>query len=419
MTEIDNAAVKRRQYLLLSGIAGLVLAAAALSVVLTGSGSTEEPTEKPQSTSILAPGGQVDPRDAWRGQADAQLKGIEQQSRELSQRNSALETQNRHMMDRLRKLEQAELTKLPPPPVPAPAARPDFGPDRPNQDRSPQRLPPPPRPPAGMTPANTPPVTGILSIPLADGPSSQKTPAAHGARDTRRYIPSGTFAQALLLGGLDAPTGGQAQRDPQPVLLRLLDNAVLPNHFRAGIKECFVVGAGYGDVSSERAYIRTESLSCVSRDGTAIDVPVKGYVAGEDGKAGMRGRLVSKQGQLLANALLAGVAGGIGSAFQQGATTLSVSPLGTTGAVDPGKQFEAGFGSGVGRALDRLAQYYISLAEKVFPVIEVDAGRTVDVVITQGITLQGSLEAAAADREAFPQLAERNRHLRRDNDANP
>ena len=32
---------------------------------------------------------------------------------------------------------------------------------------------------------------------------------------------------------------------------------------------------------------------------------VKGYVAGEDGKAGMRGRLVSKQGQILANALLA------------------------------------------------------------------------------------------------------------------
>jgi conjugal transfer pilus assembly protein TraB len=195
-----------------------------------------------------------------------------------------------------------------------------------------------------------------------------------------------------------------------------VDNAVLPNHFRSRIKECFVVGAGYGDVSSERAYIRTESLSCVTRDGTAIDVPIKGYVAGEDGKAGMRGRLVSKQGQLLANALLAGVASGIGSAFQQSSTTLSVSPLGTTGTVDPGKQFEAGFGTGVGRALDRLAQYYISLAEKVFPVIEVDAGRTVDVVITQGISLQGPLDAAAEDRETFPQLTERTRTLRRNND---
>ena len=267
-------------------------------------------------------------------------------------------------------------------------------------------------------------MAGIVSITLADtsppsaaqagtDPAGKPAPAP---RDTRNYLPSGAFARALLLGGLDAPTGGQAQHNPQPVLLRLMDNAVLPNHFRSKLKACFVVGAGYGDVSSERAYIRTESLSCVTRDGAAIDVPVKGYVTGEDGKAGMRGRLVSKQGQILANALLAGVASGIGNAFQQSATTYSVSPLGSTSTLEPGKQLEAGLGSGVGHALDRLAQYYISLAEKVFPVIEVDAGRTVDVVLTQGIALPGPLDAAAQDGEAFPQLAERASHLSRADD---
>ncbi len=265
--------------------------------------------------------------------------------------------------------------------------------------------------------------SGIVSVALADGSavkavktSADATKANPAARDARRYIPSGAFTRAILLGGLDAPTGGQSQRNPQPVLLRLVDNAVLPNHFRSKIKECFVVGAGYGDVSSERAYIRTESLSCVTTEGTAIDVPIKGYVAGEDGKAGMRGRLVSKQGQLLANALLAGVASGIGHAFQQSSTTMSVSPLGATSTVDPGKQFEAGFGTGVGKALDRLAQYYISLAEKVFPVIEIDAGRTVDVVITQGISLQGPLDAASRDDEEFSQLADRTRNSRRNDD---
>jgi conjugal transfer pilus assembly protein TraB len=260
----------------------------------------------------------------------------------------------------------------------------------------------------------TAPLSGIVSFTLADTASGQAAkpgtdPAVKTAapRDTRRYIPSGAFTRALLLGGLDAPTGGQAQRNPQPVLLRLMDNAVLPNQFRSKVKECFVVGAGYGDVSSERAYIRTESLSCITRDGTAIDVPVKGYVAGEDGKAGMRGRLVSKQGQILANALLAGVASGIGQAFTQSATTMSISPLGTTSTVDPAKQLQAGLGTGVGKALDRLAQYYITLAEKVFPVIEIDAGRTVDVVLTQGIALQGSLDAATQDAETYPRLAAR------------
>jgi len=467
--------IKRRQYLLLAGIAGVIVAGTVLSVSLTGSGTSSEPAPRPKSTNILSPGAQVDPRDAWRGQADAQLRSIEQRSRELTQRGSELEGQNRDMMERLKRLEAGNagtpasrpdtsgLTPLPPPPLPAPAARPNFGPDpatAPPATNPAQRLPPPPAPstlppppaprtglPAGPAVQAAPGAApsglgagGIVSITLAD-PAAARTGAASGAsgttdatgkpaapsRDTRRYLPSGSFTRALLLGGLDAPTGGQAQRNPQPVLLRLLDHAVLPNQFRGRIKECFVVGAGYGDVSAERAYIRTESLSCVTRDGTAIDVPIRGYVAGEDGKAGMRGRLVSKQGQILANALLAGVASGIGTAFQQSATTVSVSPLGTTGTVDPGKQLQAGLGTGVGRALDRLAQYYITLAEKVFPVIEVDAGRTVDVVLTQGIALGQSLDGTRPDgananantdpdRDAFPHLARRTPTARRTTD---
>lgn len=432
---IPPAAAKRRQFLLLGGIAALVIGAAVLSVSLTGSQDPDSRAAKPKSTQILGPGAQVDPKDAWRGQADAQLKTIEQKSREIHQRNAELETQNKAMLERLKKLEETRLTPLPPPPIAVPAARPNFGPDKPSTDANDgtlaQRLPPPPPPrpatpttlpaPGAVPPAIQP--SGIVSIALGDGTpaktakggaDTQGVPSS--TRDTRRYLPSGSFTRAILLGGLDAPTGGQAQRNPQPVLLRLVDHAVLPNHFRARVKECFVVGAGYGDVSSERAYIRTESLSCVTRDGIAIDVPIKGYVAGEDGKAGMRGRLVSKQGQILANALLAGIAGGIGHAFQQNSTTFSVSPLGSTSTVDPAKQLEAGLGSGMGKALDRLAQYYITLAEKVFPVVEVDAGRTVDVVVTQGVSLQGALDAASADREAFPQLTERTQKLRRQDD---
>lgn len=435
--EPTAAAIKRRQVLLLAGIAGTIVAGTLLSVSLTGTKGNDAQPAKPQSTNILAPGAQIDPRDAWRGQADAQLKAIEQRSRDLAQRNAELEGQGKEMLERLKKLEGGGLTPLPPPPVTAPAARPSFGPDRPGSalpDSGPQRFPPPPMPQGAVQGAGLPPPpggvsstlthTGIVSIVLGDVAAGKgakpvadaAAAAAPASRDTRRYLPSGAFTRAVLLGGLDAPTGGQAQRNPQPVLLRLADNAILPNQFRARVKECFIVGAGYGDVSSERAYIRTESLSCVTRDGTAIDVPVKGYVAGEDGKAGMRGRLVSKQGQILANALLAGVASGIGHAFTQSSTTLSVSPLGTTSTVDPGKQLEAGLGTGVGKALDRLAQYYISLAEKVFPVIEVDAGRSVDVVLTQGVALPGTLDAAGSDPDNLAQLAERARTLRRNDD---
>ncbi len=401
-------AVRRRQYLLLGGLLATIGAGALLSVYLGGGHTDRAPVRKPVTTRILAPGAQVDPKDAWRGQADAQLKAIEQKSREITERHSQLDSRSEDMLERLKRLEQAGVHLPPPPPVPGPVIKPEFGPDRrtdaPARDPLLQRLPPPPMP-GTVPPPSTPPAVpgigqplqphGIVSLTLVDPTVTKGSPADSATavvrRSTHRYLPGGSFARALLLGGLDAPTGGQAQRNPQPVLLKLLDNAILPNRFRSQVKDCFVVGAGYGDVSAERAYIRTESLSCVTTDGHAIDVPLKGYVAGEDGKAGMRGRLVTKQGQLLANALVSGIASGIGHAFQQNATTLSVSPLGSTSSVDPERQFQAGVGSGVGKALDRLAQYYIALAEKVFPVIEVDAGRSVDVVLTQGLALSEEL----------------------------
>lgn len=429
------ASVKNRQYLLLAGIAAVILGATFLGVALTSSREDRTRIEKPRTTNIFAPGAQVDPKDAWRGQADAQMKAIEQKSREAEQRNVELIEQNKSMLERLKKLEQPGLTALPPPPVPAPPIKPSFGPDAATAT-IPQNFPallgarstplafPPGRVPgtaANTTASNLTPQPAIFSVSFTDATAFGKVTADKTAVDSKKtvktagnYLPSGSFTRAILLNGLDAPTGGQVQKDPQPVLLRLTDNAILPNAYRFGVKECFIVGAGYGDISSERAYIRTEALSCITHSGRAIDVPIKGYVTGEDGKAGMRGRLVSKQGQLLANALTAGIASGIGHAFQQNATTYSVSPLGSTATVNQGEQLTAGVGAGVGRALDRLAQYYITLAEKVFPVIEVDAGRAVDVVITKGAALEGFDQS---EETALPALATRERILnRRPND---
>src|SRR5687768_15865849 len=112
---VAPSVARRRQYLLLGAIVALIAGAALVSVSLTDKREAVV-TTKPKSTEILAPGAQVDPRDAWRGQADAQLRAVEQKSREVSQRNAELESQNKSMLERLKKLEQSGLTALPPPP---------------------------------------------------------------------------------------------------------------------------------------------------------------------------------------------------------------------------------------------------------------------------------------------------------------
>ena len=401
---ISRLSPKHRQYLILGlGIGAFLL------LVFGGVAIWDKPVQLPQGNNqsrpqpmpIATPGAQADPRDIWMSKSAEQMRQMEDMIQGLRQQVDTLDKKPTTVAP-------LALT-LPPPPAPMPAQTP-MSPLPPppmptslsgaKEDRT-TELPPPPRPP------------GIASFEVSDVRVVPPETAgkAEAKRDARSYVPSGSFFRAALLGGLDAPTGGQAQSNPHPILMRVQDNAFLPNRYRFKIKECLALGASHGDISSERAYIRLESLSCVRHDGKAIDVPVKGYVVGEDGKAGMRGRLVSKQGQVLANALVAGIGAGIGQAFQQSATTVSTNPLGSVGTIDPGKQFQAGIGTGVGKALDRLSQYYITLAEKMFPIIEVDAGRTVDVVFTKGFSLE--TESAGRDPDTYTDIWRRGREIQK------
>jgi len=45
--------------------------------------------------------------------------------------------------------------------------------------------------------------------------------------------------------------------------------------------------------------------------------------------------------------------------------------------------------------LHQIAAYFLSMAAKMFPVIEVDAGRGVDVILTRGVNLKRANEANA------------------------
>jgi len=400
-----NLSPKAKQYLVLGTLGTVFLGLVFGSVALWNnqpSMASQSGKEEHTTKNIATPGSQVDPRDVWMAQSSQQMKEMDEVIQEL--RRKLQEIENKQTAE--------SAPNLLPPPPPLPPLQP---PPAPVAQPTPQPAPPEPAAPLPAMPPKEPGIAvfEVSQADAAEAPASGQGPqqgAQAAAEQGKTYIPSGSFMRAVLLGGLDAPTGGQAQNNPWPVLLRVQDNAFLPNRFRAKVKECFMLGSGYGDISSERAYLRLESLSCVLNNGEVVDTNAKGYVVGEDGKAGMRGRLVSKQGQVLANALLAGVASGIGQAFQQSATTYSTSALGTVGTVETGKQFQAGIGAGVGKALDRLSQYYINLAEKMFPIVEVDAGRVVDVVLTKGVTLGLN---PVADEGDFTEIWKRGRQIMR------
>ncbi|CAB1371201.1 conserved protein of unknown function (plasmid) [Denitratisoma oestradiolicum] len=230
----------------------------------------------------------------------------------------------------------------------------------------------------------------MVGFPVDEKAKKYGTTQGTDSRRQIEFIPAGSFVRVAMLNGIDAPTGGQAQGNPLPVAFHVLDPANLPSKYKLDIKDCRVIGAAWGDLSSERSMIRLETLSCVLGNGETVEMAIKGQAIGEDGKAGLRGRLVTKQGQLLANALFAGALSGIGRAFQQSATTTNTSGLGTTQTIDPDKVGQAAIGGGVGQAGTMLAQYYLKAADKLFPVIETDGGRTIELLVTKGaVTRQG------------------------------
>lgn len=436
MADISKRAadIRKKQMMVLGAVG------AAVAVISVGAAAWLQPDKKhinpadqPKTRQLMLSGASTD-KEAWRVQSAAELEKMARRLQELERFKADQEEREKREKDAKAKDHPV------PPPQPAAASGPVVAPPAPPQPKGNgadfftqvgNGAPPPPtRPGGGPVPAGVQPEepkNRISSITLEQPPNPDEkigAPLVHSARrfgqeeaerrgekpsldgkeryydddpltpnraagrTAETYLPAGTFARAVLLNGLDAPTGGQAQQNPHPVLLRLVDNAQLPNTFKANLKNCFITGNGHGDISSERAYIRLDRLSCIDEEGGAVDVALRGYISGEDGKTGLRGRLVTKTGQVLANAIFTGVLGGLGEAIRQSAvtTTTATATGAQTQTVDNALQY--GLGGGMGKAMDRVAQYYIKLAEKMFPVIEVDAGRVVDIVITRGVTIE-------------------------------
>jgi|GEM_PF-638605 len=215
-------------------------------------------------------------------------------------------------------------------------------------------------------------------------------------------VPAGAFAKAVLLGGVDASASIQASSDPRPALLRITDLGTLPRQFRSDLKGCHVLAACYGDISSERVFMRLEKLTCIERKtGEIIEVKVQGYVAGEDGRTGVRGSVVDRAGENMRAAMIGGFMGGIGEFLSQSRNAVTFSPVAGLARTNPmkmGDMLKHGSGKGVSNALDKYADFYIKRAEQVQPIIQVAAGRQVDIVFTEGLSIGDSLYRQAIGR---------------------
>ncbi|MFP3120183.1 conjugal transfer protein TraB [Rickettsia sp. R2] len=233
-------------------------------------------------------------------------------------------------------------------------------------------------------------------------------------KEVKDYITTGSFARGLLLTGVVVGTGTNNAASPEPIMLRLVDTANFSKGYKTKqIKEAILIGSCSGDISSERAKCRLETVSLINNKGDIIEKNVEGWLIGEDGRFGIKGIVVDKSSDVARMAVLNGVLGGIAQFFQNQATNgiFPVSPItGQQNVLKAQDALKAGMYSGTGNALEKLADFAIKRAESMSPVIVVGSGRVVDVVFRKGFYLidSGEEKQLIAYRGNFEQENYRN-----------
>ena len=401
-----NRAVQRNQWLLFSALAVVVVV---LFVLWMGGGGPGPAPLGGIDAQLAGPG---EAEAGWVRVSETRFGGIEARLRDIEAANRRLEDENQRLQLQLRDeagnaldvidRQAAMIDQL------AAGAGPDL-PALPQDNPFAPATPPRPAtsteglPEAGRAaPLSTPRVLEFtLEGPPTRGGDTEIPESMPIVRPTAMYVPAGSYAQAVVIAGADASAAVQSQGDPRPVLLRLTSPAYGAAEdgiaSESDLVGCTVTGAAYGDLSSEKVYVRLQTMACTGREpGTVVETAVSGFVAG-GGKSGVRGPVVSREGALVERAFLAGVFSGFGQSASQALGPQAVL-TGTGAAAFANTDIEsigrASVGAGAGTAGQQVSDYLIRRAEQYQPVIQLAAGTPVTVVFLEGAWLDGRNAAA-------------------------
>jgi len=399
----ENLKTRRTQLAILTGLI-VVGAATAGGVMWYGNHQEQQkhpaPVAAPNMTGVVTASFNEQVNDAALAQQQAKTSALEQQFATLAQQF----TQNKLTTEQKLAEKDAEIQRLTDQVQKAPGSNATTGQQTPPAGQNGTPLPGPvaagqARPPEYSVTPNAPAATGVnmgQGAGFYPGGSGQRLT---GGLSTTKFsydslkkkptklpwIPSGSFSDAVMIEGADANASVTGQQNTSPVTLRLQGNIQMPNNKEYSADGCFIVGEVWGDISSERGTVRTQSISCVLKNGKHVDMEFQGHVSYQ-GKNGIRGKPVMRNGMIVGYAGAAGLLSGFGEGIKSAATP-SVG-LGATADVGAGDVFKQGIGGGASKAAETMSQYWIKRAEQYHPVIDIGAGNQVTVVFQKGFRLE-------------------------------
>ncbi len=333
---------------------------------------------------------------------ELQKRLLEEALRSQSQMNEQILNQLREMNEQLRQLRESREVKTeekekqpsggggfrieespPPPPPPPPPPGPLYSePLPPPEEYKPKINRVERKDEQSKAEGNLLAQAGMSDVPLAVKPENS-------AEEKKTvYLPAGTTLRGRIINAFPAPVGGE--RFPA-VLIELDGYARLPNNYRLDLSRCLVIAKAEGSYVLERAKLETYKLSCILRNGKVIEVSPKGMViSGEDGMEGVKGKFLNINREQLLTYFGGTAVSGFFSALQQGQITKQTTPFGTT--TDIKNEFLYALYGSLAQTWNEFAKFYLEQAKKIVPVVVVQAGVPVYVVLVDGVSLEVSVD---------------------------
>lgn len=198
------------------------------------------------------------------------------------------------------------------------------------------------------------------------------------------------FAKGTLINGGNLKTMSEGTKETLPIVISLDTKLKTPNNEEMDLRECFVRGAGKADFTSATAEITITNIQChlVDSEGNhyKINKDVEGWVFDEVGGYGVKGRLITKEGEIIAKALpLAFLQTGLSIMTENARTSRNTT---SNAGVIEFSTAPAQVGANAGRTIiDKMGDLWLKYIDGLNPKVNLRPGREVVVGFKGGEVL--------------------------------
>lgn len=209
------------------------------------------------------------------------------------------------------------------------------------------------------------------------------------------------FTKGILINGGEMPilAEGDDTSEAVPIFIRVNGDELIANDSSVNIDGCIIIATAKGSLSKKAAELRLSKISCniTDIDGNSykVDKKIAGWVFDENGNYGVKGRLVSREKDIikagLPLAIVESMVKSLSMAIGNSNTNI-VIPAGENPAAVNSQYMSGGLvqgaGKGASEVLRKFSDYYMKMLNSLNPTISIRAGREVTIAFKGGEKLE-------------------------------